>query len=121
VPAIEEKIASVEEGLCAVDAVNLVESGLSRLCDATIAVTAPMEVRVRRIIARDGIPEQYARLRIAAQKSDEYYRSKCDYELNNAADTQEAFLKDARVFLQRLIERLQEEKRYGITVNGKGR
>lgn len=121
VPEIERRLASVEEGLCAVDAVNLAESGLSRLCDATIAVTAPMEVRVRRIISRDGISEQYARLRISAQKPDEYYRSKCDYELNNVADTPETFLKDARIFLQRLIEQLQEEKRYGITINRKGR
>lgn len=119
-PALKDKIDSVYEGLCAVDAVNLVESGLSRLCDATIAVTAPMEVRIRRIMARDRIPERYARMRIAAQKSDEYYRSKCDYELNNAADTPEAFLKETRIFLDRLMNRLQDEKRYGAAEKRKG-
>ena len=121
VPMVKEQLASVREGLCAVDAVNLAESGLSRLCDATIAVTAPMEVRVRRIMARDGIEEQYARLRISAQKPDEYYRSKCDYELNNVSDTPEVFLNETRDFLRRLIDRLQEEKRYGITEKRKGR
>ena len=120
-PALKDKITFVDEGLCAVDAVNLVESGLSRLCDATIAVTAPMEVRIRRIMARDGIPERYARMRIAAQKPDEYYRSKCDYELNNAADTPEAFLRETRSFLDRLVNRLQEEKRYGVSEKRKGR
>ena len=120
-PVLEQKIAAVSEGLCAVDAVNLLESGLDRLCDATIAVTAPMEVRVQRIMARDGISEAYARLRISAQKSDEYYRSKCDYELNNAADTRELFIKETRVFLRRLIDGLQEEKRYGAREKKKGR
>ena len=112
-PLLEEKISSVQEGLCAVDAVNLLESGADRLCDRTIAVTAPIEVRVRRIMERDNIPEHYARLRIAAQKTDDYYRSKCDCEINNAADGSALFLQETRVFLRRLIEQLQEEKRYG--------
>ena len=120
-PELEERILSVREGLCAVDAVNLVESGLSRLCDATIAVTAPMEVRIRRIMSRDGIPEHYARLRVSAQQPDEYYRGKCDYELNNAADTQEQFLRETRIFLRRLTERIREEKRRGVTERRKGR
>ena len=86
---------------------------MDRLCDKTIAVTAPIELRVRRIMARDNIPEHYARLRVAAQKTDDYYRSKCDCEINNAADSPELFLQEARVFLRRLVEQLQEEKRYG--------
>ena len=51
-----------------------IESGLGELCDRTMAITAPLELRVRRIMARDGIDEQYARLRISAQKPDEFYR-----------------------------------------------
>ena len=82
----------------AIDAINLLEGGLDQLCDRTIAVTAPLELRVRRIMARDNITEQYARLRISAQKPDEYYRGKCDCELNNAADTAAAFEMEARVF-----------------------
>ena len=56
------------------DAINLLESGLDQLCDRTVAVTSPLELRVRRIMARDGISEQYARLRVSAQKPDEYFR-----------------------------------------------
>ena len=37
-------------------------------CDETIAVTAPVEIRVKRLMARDQIPEEYARLRISAQQ-----------------------------------------------------
>ena len=112
-PELEAKIQETREGLCAVDGISLLESGLDRLCDKTIAITAPREVRVRRIMARDNIPESYARLRIAAQKTDEYYRNKCDYELNNAADDPEVFREEARAFFSRLIQNLRDEKRYG--------
>ena len=104
---------SAPDGLYAIDAINLIESGLDRLCDRTIAVTAPTELRVRRIMARDNISEQYARLRISAQKPDEFYRSKCDLELNNGAETPEAFQREAKLFFERLVELLREEKRHG--------
>ncbi len=112
IPEIERRIESAE-GLYAIDAINLLESGLDRLCDRTVAVTAPTELRVRRIMGRDSIPEYYARLRVGAQKTDDYYRSKCDVELTNAADSPEEFRKDARLFFERLIESILEQKRHG--------
>ena len=110
-PELDRRMESAGDGLFAINAINLLESGADRLCDRTIAVTAPTELRVRRIMARDGITEQYARLRISAQKPDEYYRGKCDCELNNAADTPEAFQAEAKLFFTRLIETITEEKR----------
>ena len=113
IPEFERRLDSAPDGLYAIDAINLIESGLDRLCDRTIAVTAPTELRVRRIMARDNISEQYARLRISAQKPDEFYRSKCDLELNNGAETAETFQREARLFFERLVESLREEKRHG--------
>ena len=109
-PEIQRRIQESTQRLCAIDAINLLESGLDSICDRTVAITAPLELRVRRIMARDGISEQYARLRIAAQKSDEFYRSRCDEELSNAADTPEEFEAQAKDFFQRLIETVKEEK-----------
>ena len=108
VPEVQRRAR--EGNLTAIDAINLIESGVGELCDRTVAVTAPAELRVRRIMARDGIDERYARMRVSAQKSDEFYRSKCDYELSNTADTPEAFRETARVFFERLIGELREEK-----------
>ena len=113
IPELERRMDSIPDGLYAIDAINLIESGLDRLCDRTIAVTAPTELRVRRIMARDNISEQYARLRISAQKPDEFYRSKCDLELNNGAETAETFQREAKLFFERLVESLREEKRHG--------
>lgn len=112
VPELERQVEAAD-GLYAIDAINLFESGLDRLCDRTVAVTAPTELRVKRVMARDNITEHYARLRIGAQKQDEFYRGKCDCELNNASDSPEEFQKDARLFFERLIESIQEEKRRG--------
>jgi len=113
IPEVRCRLTESSSRLCAVDAINLLESGLDALCDRTIAVTSPLELRVRRIMARDGITEQYARMRIAAQKPDEYYRSKCDCELSNAADTAEEFEDQARDFFERLVETVKEEKQHG--------
>lgn len=63
------------------DAIALFESGLARNCDVTLAVVAPVEVRVRRIMARDGISEEYARARVAAQRENDYYVNLCDFAL----------------------------------------
>ena len=112
-PKLEKTILETPGELCAIDAINLLEGGLDRLCDCTIAVTAPAELRVRRIMARDNISEQYARIRIAAQKPDEYYKTKCDCVLNNATDSAETFRTEAKEFFERLIENIKEDKTNG--------
>ena len=87
-----------------IDAINLVESGLSRLCRRTVAVLAPTETRVRRIMARDGISEDYARLRVQAQKPDEFYRARCTDVLMNDAAAPQVFEEIAYQRLQHIFE-----------------
>ena len=58
--------------LAAIDAIGLFEGNLAELCHVTVAVTAPLEDRVQRLMRRDGISEEYARSRIAAQHHDSY-------------------------------------------------
>jgi dephospho-CoA kinase len=77
---------NAKPALAAIDAIGLFEGGLAEFCDVTVAVTAPTEQRVQRLIARDGISEDYARSRIAAQKSEEWFRSRCDAVLENSGD-----------------------------------
>lgn len=112
-PELQRRIGTASSRLIALDAINLVESGMDALCDRTVAVTSPVELRVRRIMARDGIEEQYARLRISAQKPDEFYRGKCDAELRNDAETAEEFLAQAKEFFAKLIEQIKEDKENG--------
>ena len=69
--------------LVAIDAIGLFEGGLAELCDATVAVTAPLDDRVQRLMARDHITEEQAALRISAQKPESWFREMCDYVLEN--------------------------------------
>ena len=69
--------------LAAIDAIALFEGGLAELCDVTVAVTAPVEARVKRLMLRDGISEAYARSRIAAQHDEGWFRQRCRYILEN--------------------------------------
>lgn len=56
-----------------VDAPLLFEAGFDRLCHHVVAVIAPKEDRLARIIARDGLTEEQARLRMNAQQPDDFY------------------------------------------------
>jgi len=69
--------------LAAIDAIALHEGGLAELCDVTVAITAPTEDRVRRLMNREGISESYARKRIEAQHDNAWFAEKCGYVLEN--------------------------------------
>ncbi len=88
-----------ETGLAAIDAIGLFEGGLAALCHVTVAVTAPVEDRVRRLMARDGISEAYARARIAAQRPDREFSQMCAHTLENTGDICE-FRAKCLAFLQ---------------------
>lgn len=76
--------------IAAIDAIALIESGLASRCVKVVGVTAPTESRVERLMAREGISEEYARLRISAQKPNAYFEENCDFVLRND-ETIEAF------------------------------
>ena len=84
--------------LAAIDAIGLFEGNLAELCDVTVAVTAPEEERVKRLMLRDSISESYARSRIRAQHSEEWFRERCDHVLSNDG-TLDAFATICLAFL----------------------
>lgn len=89
-----------------IDAINLVESGVSKLCDRTVAVLAPKEERIRRIMARDGIDEDYATLRVNAQKDDEFYKKNCTDVLYNTCAAREEFDEVAYAYLLCMVKEM---------------
>lgn len=66
------------------DAPLLYESGADRLCTAVIAVTAPLQVRLNRIMQRDSIPPALAMARVGVQHEDAYYSERAKYVFNGA-------------------------------------
>lgn len=100
-PVIRQEAAG--HVLVGLDAINLFESGLAEACRFTAAVLAPAEQRVRRIMQRDGISEEYARLRIGAQQPDSYYEERCSHVLRNEADSPAAFQRQAAEAFKSMI------------------
>ncbi len=66
-----------------IDAAALLESECKNLCHVIVVVTAPEEIRLERILSRDGISHNQALTRINAQQSDEYYFSHADIIIRN--------------------------------------
>ena len=89
--------------LAAIDAIALFEGGLAELCDTTVAVCAPREDRVERLMRRDGISREYAENRINAQKGEEWFREMCAYTLYNVG-TREEFERKCRAFLDDVLK-----------------
>ncbi len=69
-----------------VDAPLLFESGFDQECDGILCVSAPKELRIERIMERDGITRERAERRIAAQVSDEYLLMRSGYHIYNDGD-----------------------------------
>ena len=72
-----------------VDAPVLYESGFDSECDTVICVVADTDVRVRRIIQRDGISLDAAMKRIKNQMSNEELMSRSRYVINNNGNLEE--------------------------------
>ena len=89
--------------LIAIDAIALLESSLKDLCQVIVAVVAPPEERVRRIMAREDISEEYAWARVKAQKPNEYFTQNCDWVLVSDSKTAKKFAQKAQRFLKELL------------------
>jgi len=87
----------------ALEAIYLVESGLSRLCDITVAVTAPPSQRVARLVARDGLDEDSARLRLSRQKPDGFYIRHCGRAVENSRGEAELCRQAEAIFKEALL------------------
>ncbi len=103
--AVKAKVLEIldnKPALVAIDAIALFESGLHKLCDVTVAITAPEEVRVERLVQRDHITVQQANMRISAQKQQDYFAKKSDYVLENTG-AQADFQEKCLAFFQKLL------------------
>ena len=87
--------------LIAIDAIGLFEGELACLCDVTVAVTAPEETRILRIMSRDGISYEYAQSRVKAQHSAQWFAQRCDHTLENSS-TPDHFRAQCLAFLHTL-------------------
>lgn len=83
---IKNRVCSCNGEMVVIDAALLFETELFRLCDKTIAVTAPENERKRRILKRDSLDVQTAKNRISSQKENSFYEEHSDYVIVNDGD-----------------------------------
>ena len=92
--AIAEGIeAAREEGedLVFIDAPLLFEAGLDAMCDEVWLVTAPEEIRIRRVMERDGISEELVRGYMASQMPEEEKRTRSQRLLDNGGSREQLY------------------------------
>ena len=92
--------AHADRPAAVIDAAALIESGMDQKCDLLAVVLAPLDVRLRRIMARDGLTREEAMLRVGAQKDDAFYASRADVVLCNDG------AHDLRSEIEKILERI---------------
>ncbi len=74
------------ESIIVLDAPTLFESGLDSICECVISVIAPMEIKLARLLERDGIPVELISSRLNSQKFEDYFKERSDYIIVNDSD-----------------------------------
>lgn len=105
---IAEKIVNIAEqfkmdnksGIMVIDAPIPVEHGFIDIVDQVWVVTADIDVRVKRIIERDGITREEALSRINSQKKESEYLDIADEVLVNNGEIEELEKEVARLFIK---------------------
>lgn len=83
VAEVDRRAFAIEDGVVILDAVKLIESGHYEVCDAVWLVTAPENLQVERVVARNKVDETEARRRVTAQAPLGPKRDVADLEIVN--------------------------------------
>lgn len=83
---MERQIEEATEELVCLDVPLLFSCEFPFRCDKTLAVLAPKELRIERVMKRDGALREAIEARMAAQYDDETFRSMADYCIVNDGD-----------------------------------
>lgn len=81
------QMEQAENLVAVIEAALLFESGMDSVCDKTVAVIAPFEIRLERILKRDTqISKEQAVSRMSAQQPEGYYSERADFVIENTGD-----------------------------------
>jgi len=69
-----------------IDAPLLIESEMHKICNSVWLITAPDDIRIKRIMSRDGIDYQTAIRRLDSRTGDDFLRRYASLVINNNAD-----------------------------------
>lgn len=86
-----------EKAFCAIESAILFESGFDRIVDVKLMVLAPLEIRLKRAIARDHASREALERRIKSQMADEEKASRSDFVIHN--DGRQALIPQVENFI----------------------
>ncbi|MBR1963044.1 MAG: dephospho-CoA kinase [Alistipes sp.] len=86
-PAVKADFLRWAEGqegdFCILESAILFESGFDAVVDKTVAVLAPLPLRIERAMARDGASREQIEARVKAQMSDDELVARADFAIVN--------------------------------------
>ena len=85
-----------------IDAPLLIESRLNEICNIVIAVISDKQEQIKRICKRDNLEESTAKLRLEAQKDNQFYKTNADYIVENNGGKIDAIVGRIRKLVQEL-------------------
>ncbi|MDR1101472.1 MAG: dephospho-CoA kinase [Clostridiales bacterium] len=103
IEAIDELVALYKgnSAITVIDAPLLIESGYQVKCDCIVAVLSGSEKRIVRIMQRDRLTRKQAENRVNSQNSNDFYRQRADFVIENDGSTE-----NLRAEGERLLKRL---------------
>lgn len=102
VEEIKKQVEDSKEEYIIIDAPLLIESKLNEICNIVIAVISEKEAQIKRVCRRDNIEKNEAKLRLEAQKDNEFYKKNADYIVENNGGKIDALLGRIRELVQEL-------------------
>jgi len=102
VEEIRQQVEKAKEKYIIIDAPLLIESRLNEICNIVIAVISEKQEQIKRICKRDNIEESIAKLRLEAQKDNEFYKTNADYIVENNGGKIDAIVGRIRKLVQEL-------------------
>ena len=90
------------------EAALLFESGSYKMCDTTILVTTPYEIKLKRVMQRDGVSAEQVKARMDKQLSDEEKSKMANHFISN--DEQQSIIGQVLALHQEFLKSAKEFK-----------
>ena len=98
IQAFENRKRQMHDGLLIHEAALIYEAGLEDHMDAVCVVSAPKDLRIKRVTKRDGIPENAVHARMGRQSPQEELEQRADIVIVNTGDLAQLRLKTQTLY-----------------------
>lgn len=105
---MQTEMVEAKAELVVLDVPLLFSADFPIVCDKTLAVLAPEELRIQRVMSRDGCTEEKVLERMAVQMSEEDLRKRADFVIVND-EGMEKVLRQTQEIYEKMTEKGEED------------